>query len=820
MKTMRKLFLSLLAITMLFALSACNLFPVGPTEPVIESHTVTFYNNGEVYKTVEVEPGAALTLPKAPKGESGKGLVGWTTIDGDVEEVIDPETFVVEGDVSLYALWADVYTVVINADNGTAFTVMEVFAGTVIEQPADPVKEGCKFIEWRDALNENTYDFAQPVYADLTIKALYGDGAPNRVSDTKWDFSTGIHGNWYGGQGSWNRVDNGINATDMVYTTTEDGYAAWGFTMTDSLENIPVIDGNNAAGYGMKFLYNEGISVEASKAKLVVAYIKPKYYPIDITGNLNDQFRISILTGNGGMIYGYGSGCEDWAIHSAGVNKELVQADVMEDGWIRVQFKIHALSVWSEDTILKSLSIAMVQRPSTPVMDIISVKSIELLDQEEFIDPHTIDYVTKNEWDMSKEEDTGDWTASMQNGSNTTSVTSAIGENGIAYTYGHTNAWRGITLDQAQIEIAKCSGIFSATVDLSGMAPSNFRIYILTDAGGDLYKNSGRDDVSCYYVATGTADPAEGWTVTPNADGTVTICYDLTKLEYWTKGTVLQGLTFVTVDSTANGTIVYKSISLADTVKVHNCETDGHIWNDATCTVAKTCAVCGATEGEMAAHTWTDATCTAPKTCSVCGAKEGEMAAHNYVDGVCSVCGREEDVVYTPVVWDMKNAEDSAAWYATQNKDQTKTGSITVTEEGSVATYTNANAWKGMLLRDTEIDLTKLTGTLSFTYSSDMTMGSFRVYVLTDKGGHLTHNDAATAGVDKQYFYAEIKTANIAASESWTSTVNEDGTTTVTFDLNTIPYYAEGAVLNGLTIVTVNSGTATGSVLYTEIAIN
>ena len=996
MKTYKKLLAIVLAVAMICVLAACN----QPETPAGNTATVTYMNGTEVYETATVEIGSTLTLPKAPKAEKGKGLIGWTTIEGDVEEVIDPATFVVEADVTLYALWADFYTVVINADNGTPFTVLDVPAGTVIAQPEDPVKEGFKFVEWRDAIAEITYDFSQPIYADITIKAMYGDGAPNRVSDTKWDFSTGIHGGWIGGQGGWNRVDNGINATDMVYLTTEDGYAAWGFTMTDNLENIPEINGQNEAGYGMKFIYNEGISVEASKAKLVVMYVKPKYYPIDIYGDLNDQFRISILTSNGGMIYGYGTGSEDWTVRSDGGSKNMIQADVMEDGWIRVQFKISGLKVWSEDAILKSMSISMVQRPSTPVMDIIAVKSIELLDQEEFIDPHKIDYVTNNKWDMSKEEESNDWFGVMQTGSNTTSVTTTIDANGTKYVYGHSNAWRGMTLNLSKIDISKCSGTLAVTMDVSGMNVTNYRVYIVTDKGGDLYKNSGRDDVACYYAATSATDLADGWTVIPNADGTITVYYDLTKLEYWTSGTELQGMSFVTVDATTNGAVVYKSISLVDTIKEHNCATEGHIMSDATCDAPKTCAICGATEGEPAGHSWVDATCKEPKHCSVCGEKDGATADHTFVDGACSACGASEfvpvsqnkwelnnekdaadwdayhamklnealtsavtanglEVTFTgsgngwkgisldnaainiakltgkltftyssdmaitayrvyiltdkggdllnnnvtgmakenyyaaPKVadieagtvtgwtktanddgsitvtvdlttlpyyaegtelkgltictitankttgtvayksielekkatyWDMKDAEDSADWYATQDKDTKKTGSITVTEAGSVASYADINAWKGMLLREQEIAIADLEGVLSFTYKTDMPITNFRIYVLSDKGGSLTHNNVPDAETAKVTYYVDMSVANIASSEAWTSTVNEDGTTTVTFDLKTVPFYAEGTVLNGLSIITVsgkvNGAHVTGDVLYTDIAIN
>ena len=55
----------------------------------------------------------------------------------------------------------------------------------------------------------------------------------------------------------------------------------------------------------------------------------------------------------------------------------------------------------------------------------------------------------------------------------------------------------------------------------------------------------------------------------------------------------------------------------------------GHTWTEATCTAPKTCSVCGYTEG-TASHDWAEATCTAPKTCKVCGATEGAALGHNW----------------------------------------------------------------------------------------------------------------------------------------------------------------------------------------------
>ena len=54
-----------------------------------------------------------------------------------------------------------------------------------------------------------------------------------------------------------------------------------------------------------------------------------------------------------------------------------------------------------------------------------------------------------------------------------------------------------------------------------------------------------------------------------------------------------------------------------------------HDWIDATCTTAKTCSICGQTEGEPLGHTWEEATKYTPKTCSTCGQKEGNLLPFN-----------------------------------------------------------------------------------------------------------------------------------------------------------------------------------------------
>jgi hypothetical protein len=63
-----------------------------------------------------------------------------------------------------------------------------------------------------------------------------------------------------------------------------------------------------------------------------------------------------------------------------------------------------------------------------------------------------------------------------------------------------------------------------------------------------------------------------------------------------------------------------------------------HEWEEATCTTAKVCKICGTTEGTAPGHVWTEATCTAPRTCQTCGAVEGELG-HDFNDyQVCRKC--------------------------------------------------------------------------------------------------------------------------------------------------------------------------------------
>ena len=128
-----------------------------------------------------------------------------------------------------------------------------------------------------------------------------------------------------------------------------------------------------------------------------------------------------------------------------------------------------------------------------------------------------------------------------------------------------------------------------------------------------------------------------------------------------------------------------------------------HSFADATCTVPKTCIICGETRGTITGHIFLDPTCTAPTTCSKCEKTRGEALGHNYVAGECTniangvVCGDFSES-YCPKLYfsgDMSKITDPAQ----TNKDiecnidveyrsseQTFSGAATIKIQGSSST--------------------------------------------------------------------------------------------------------------------------------------
>lgn len=84
----------------------------------------------------------------------------------------------------------------------------------------------------------------------------------------------------------------------------------------------------------------------------------------------------------------------------------------------------------------------------------------------------------------------------------------------------------------------------------------------------------------------------------------------------------------------------------------------GHDWQEATCTTAKKCLVCGYMIGNPLGHTWREATCTEPKTCTTCWITEGKALGHSTRMGTCTRCNNvisELDEEWTKIVNDIQD---------------------------------------------------------------------------------------------------------------------------------------------------------------------
>ena len=98
----------------------------------------------------------------------------------------------------------------------------------------------------------------------------------------------------------------------------------------------------------------------------------------------------------------------------------------------------------------------------------------------------------------------------------------------------------------------------------------------------------------------------------------------------------------------ADGEYYFIIISIAegqlDEEHKTECETLGHLWVDATCTVPMTCSRCKKTNGTALGHDWGNPTCTTPRSCCVCFEVDpnSKPLGHSFIDGVCMVCGDDQ----------------------------------------------------------------------------------------------------------------------------------------------------------------------------------
>lgn len=123
----------------------------------------------------------------APERE-GYNFLGWRNADNEIIYADYSYTFVPTEDTVLTAVYEEIdpgeifHTVTIN--DGQNVITVKVKDNGLLERPADPVKDGYKFIGWY--AGDKEYDFSQPVTSDLEIEARFEkieDPTPPEGSD-------------------------------------------------------------------------------------------------------------------------------------------------------------------------------------------------------------------------------------------------------------------------------------------------------------------------------------------------------------------------------------------------------------------------------------------------------------------------------------------------------------------------------------------------------------------------------------------------------------------------------------------------------------
>ena len=141
----------------------------GQKYPEEKKYTVTFNTDGgSEITSKEINEGEKVTKPADPTKEGYK-FVKWQLNgeDYDFEKIVT-------GDIELKAVWERVtvkYTVTFNTDGGSEITSKEINEGEKVTKPADPTKEGYKFVKWQ--LNGEDYDFEKIVTRDIELKAVW-----------------------------------------------------------------------------------------------------------------------------------------------------------------------------------------------------------------------------------------------------------------------------------------------------------------------------------------------------------------------------------------------------------------------------------------------------------------------------------------------------------------------------------------------------------------------------------------------------------------------------------------------------------------------
>ena len=135
-------------------------------------YTVRFINEGEEYNKQEIEYKGTITKPIDPENKYYR-FVGW--YEKNSEERFKVEDEIVTRNITLYAKYEVIkYTVRFYDNDKVINEKTEYEAGSMIDIPSDPEKEGYTFIGWYKDGEDNAYNFVDGlVTEDVDLYSKY-----------------------------------------------------------------------------------------------------------------------------------------------------------------------------------------------------------------------------------------------------------------------------------------------------------------------------------------------------------------------------------------------------------------------------------------------------------------------------------------------------------------------------------------------------------------------------------------------------------------------------------------------------------------------
>ena len=193
MQIIKKYIRIIFLFTLLFTFCACKIGGgnIDVNDDIDEKVTITFHYYEGKDETIEIKKGTKLDSPERLLRDNYL-FEGWYA-DALLNNVYVFGTEVSEN-ITLYAKWLELipasYEIKFEVNGASLITKQNVEAGGLVSRPADPTKDGYRFINWYiDQALTREYDFTSPVNNDLTLYAKW-----EKIEPTIYEVSFEVNG--------------------------------------------------------------------------------------------------------------------------------------------------------------------------------------------------------------------------------------------------------------------------------------------------------------------------------------------------------------------------------------------------------------------------------------------------------------------------------------------------------------------------------------------------------------------------------------------------------------------------------------------------